>query len=134
MHIVVLATQKGGSGKSTLAVGLALAASQAGHSVRLIEPDPQGTLSNWQSRRGIAEPFVETIYSADDIEARLQSLQRGGVTVAIIDTAGGITTATTEAVRYSDFCMIPARPSVVDIEASAAFYTTCERASAGAKL
>ena len=49
MHTIVLATQKGGSGKSTLAIGLALAAIQAGHTVRLIETDPQGTLSNWQA-------------------------------------------------------------------------------------
>ena len=37
MHTIVLATHKGGSGKSTLAIGLALAAIQAGHIVRLIE-------------------------------------------------------------------------------------------------
>src|SRR5581483_8565113 len=48
MQTIVLATQKGGSGKSTLAVGLALAARQAGHIVRLIETDQQGTLSRWQ--------------------------------------------------------------------------------------
>ena len=55
MQTIVLATQKGGSGKSTLAIGLALAAIQAGHTVRLIETDSQGTLSNWQSRRVYAE-------------------------------------------------------------------------------
>ena len=49
MHTIVLATQKGGSGKSTLAIGLALAAIHAGHNVRLIETDSQGTLSNWQA-------------------------------------------------------------------------------------
>src|SRR5215468_7620828 len=120
MLTIVLATQKGGSGKSTLAIGLALAAKQAGHNVRLIETDQQGTLSNWQRRRGLAEPLVETIYEARKIESRLQALALAGVTLTILDTAGGITAATTEAVRYCDFCMIPARPSIVDIEASAA--------------
>jgi chromosome partitioning protein len=119
MHTLVLATQKGGSGKSTLAIGLALAARQAGHTVRLIETDPQGTLSRWQRRRGIADLLVETVYDAEQIEPRLQSLARGGVTLAIIDTAGGITAATTAAIRHADFCMIPARPSVADIEATA---------------
>jgi chromosome partitioning protein len=117
MHIIVLATQKGGSGKSTLAVGLAVAASQAGHIVRVIETDRQGTLSNWQGRRGIAEPFVETVYNADDIEHRLGSLDHGGVTIAIIDTAGGQSALTNAAIRACDFCLIPARPSVADIEA-----------------
>src|SRR6185312_1507261 len=109
--------QKGGSGKSTLAIGLALAARQTGHTVRLIETDPQGTLSRWQRRRGIADLLVETVYDADQIESRLQSLGRGGVTLTIIDTAGGISAATTAAIRYADFCMIPSRPSVADIEA-----------------
>ena len=120
MQTIVLATQKGGSGKSTLAIGLALAAKEAGHTVRLIEADQQGTLSNWQRRRGADKPVVEAIHNAREIEARLQALARAGVTLTIIDTAGGITAATTEAVRHCDFCMIPARPSIADIEASAA--------------
>src|SRR5215472_3701139 len=120
MQTIVLATQKGGRGKSTLAIGLALAAKEAGHNVRLIEADQQGTLSNWQRRRGADKPLVEAINNAREIEARLQALALEGVTLTIIDTAGGITAATTEAVRYCDFCVIPARPSIVDIEASAA--------------
>lgn len=118
MHTIVLATQKGGSGKSTLAIGLALAAIHAGHTVRLIETDSQGTLSNWQSRRPYAEPIVEPVYSAGDIEAKLLSLDHSGVTLTIIDTAGGNSAATTAAIRYADLCLIPSRPSVADIEAT----------------
>ena len=119
MHTIVLATQKGGSGKSTLAIGLALAAKDAGHNVRLIETDPQGTLSNWQSRRGIAEPMVETIYNVGRIEARLEALERGGVTLVIVDTAGGISAVTAAAIKCADLCLIPSRPTITDIEASA---------------
>jgi chromosome partitioning protein len=119
MHTIVLATQKGGSGKSTLAIGLALAAIQAGHTVRLIETDSQGTLSNWQSRRAYAEPIVEPVYTAGEIEQRLQSLDQSGVTLTIVDTAGGVSAATTAAIRHSDLCLIPARPSAADIEATA---------------
>ena len=119
MHTIVLATQKGGSGKSTLAIGLALAAKDAGHNVRLIETDPQGTLSNWQSRRGIAEPMVETIYNVGRIETRLEALARVGVTLVIVDTAGGVSAVTAAAIRCADLCLIPSRPTVTDIEASA---------------
>jgi chromosome partitioning protein len=119
MHTIVLATQKGGSGKSTLAVGLALAAIKAGHTVRLIETDPQGTLSNWQNRRISAEALVEPVYGAGEIEQRLQSLASSGITLTIIDTAGGVSAATTAAIRYADLCLIPARPSIADIEATA---------------
>jgi chromosome partitioning protein len=119
MHTIVLATQKGGSGKSTLAIGLALAAMQDGHTVRLIEANAQGTLSNWKQRRAEAEPHVESVRSAGDVEQRLEIFDRNGVTLTIIDTAGGISAITTSAVRYADLVLIPARPSPADIEATA---------------
>jgi chromosome partitioning protein len=118
MHTIVLATQKGGSGKSTLAIGLALAAKQAGFTVRLIETDPQGTLSNWQRRRSTDDLVVEPIYHAADIAPRLKMLADSGLQLAIVDTAAGLSAATTAAIRHSDFCLIPARPSVADIEAT----------------
>ena len=120
MHTIVLATQKGGSGKSTLAIGLALAAQQAGHTVRLIETDPQATAWNWQRRRGQGESLVERVYDANDIEQSLASFRSQGVTLTFIDTASGLSAATTAAIRHADLCLIPARPSVADIEATAA--------------
>ncbi|KRQ95174.1 ParA family protein [Bradyrhizobium valentinum] len=120
MQTIVLATQKGGSGKSTLTISLALAAIRAGHTVRVIETDSQGTLSNWKRRRPHAAPIVEPIYAAREVEQRLQSLGGEGVTVTIVDTAGGISAATNSAIRYADFCLIPTRPSIADIEATAA--------------
>jgi chromosome partitioning protein len=119
MHTIVLATQKGGSGKSTLAIGLALAAQQADHTVRLIETDPQATVWNWQRRRNQGDSLVERVYDANDIEQSLLSLRARGVTLTIIDTAGGLSAATTAAIRHADLCLIPARPSVADIEATA---------------
>ena len=83
MRTIVMATQKGGAGKSTLSIGLALAAQEAGHIVRLIETDKQGTLSNWQCRRGLAEPIVEAVYDARAIERRLEALQ----IQAVVDVA-----------------------------------------------
>jgi chromosome partitioning protein len=118
MHTIVLATQKGGSGKSTLAIGLALAARQAGFSVRLIETDPQGTLSSWQRRRAADDIVVEPIYHAADFEPRLKMLAGSGLQLAIVDTAAGLSAVTTAAIRHSDLCLIPARPTVADIEAT----------------
>ncbi|WP_298871782.1 ParA family protein [uncultured Bradyrhizobium sp.] len=118
MHTIVLATQKGGSGKSTLAIGLALAAKQAGFTVRLIETDPQGTLSNWARRRNNDDVVVEPIYHAADFAPRLNMLAESGLQLSIVDTAAGLSAATTAAIRHSDLCLIPARPSVADIEAT----------------
>ena len=119
MHTIVLATQKGGSGKSTLAVSLALAARTAGHNVRLLDADPQGTLSNWRKRRVDAEPIVEAVHAVQDIEPRLRALRDSGVTLTIIDAAGGVSSTRTAAIRHADLCLIPARPTTADIEATA---------------
>jgi chromosome partitioning protein len=119
MHTIVLATQKGGTGKSSLAIGLAVAAMQRGHRVRLIETDRQGTLANWRRRRQAAEPVVEAITGAGDLERRLHVFDRSGVTLTVIDTAGGLNPMTTAAIRCADLCLIPARPSLLDIEATA---------------
>jgi chromosome partitioning protein len=119
MRTIVLATQKGGTGKSSLAIGLAVAAMQRGHVVRMIETDRQGTLANWRRRRPNAEPVVEAITGAGDLERRLHVFDRSGVTLTVIDTAGGLNPITTAAIRCADLCLIPARPSLLDIEATA---------------
>jgi chromosome partitioning protein len=118
MHTIALVSQKGGSGKSTLAIGLAVAAMQHGHKVCLLEADPQGTVSNWRRRRAHAEPVVEPV-SADALDYKVPFLDRCGVTLAIIDTAGGHSADTEAAIRIADLCLIPARPSPADIEAAA---------------
>jgi chromosome partitioning protein len=124
MHTIVLATQKGGTGKSSLAIGLAVAAMQNGHVVRMIETDRQCTLANWRRRRPNAEPVVEAITGAGDMERRLHIFDRSGVTLTVIDTAGGMNPMTTAAIRAADLCLIPARPSLLDIEATAPTLST----------
>jgi chromosome partitioning protein len=119
MHTIALVTQKGGSGKSTLAIGLAIAAMQDGHKVRLIETDPQGTVSNWRRRRPHTEPLVETVGDGHELGHRLQHLADSGVTLTIVDTAGGETAMATMTMRAADLCLIPARPSPADIEGAA---------------
>jgi chromosome partitioning protein len=119
MHTIALVAQKGGSGKSTLAISLALAARQAGHTVCLLDTDPLGTLTKWQRRRGPVATLVETVLNAREIEQRLVALEQRGVTVVIVDTPSGLSAASTAAVRHASLCMIPARPSIADVEASA---------------
>ncbi len=119
MHTIALVSQKGGTGKSTLAIGLAIAAMQDGHKVCLLEADPQGTVSNWRRRRRQAEPVVESITDGYELAQRLPFLDHCGVTLTIIDTAGGQSDATAAAIGAADLCLIPARPSPADIEAAA---------------
>ncbi len=119
VHTIALISRKGGTGKSTLAIGLAVAAMEVGHRVCLLEADPLGTVSNWRRRRIAAEPSVETIHDGYALFHRVQALAHAGVTVTIVDTAGGWSDASRGAMAAADFCLIPARPSPADIEAAA---------------
>lgn len=118
MYVVALVTQKGGSGKSTLAVGLAVAAMEHDERVALIEADPQGTIWRWKERRGDSYPRVERLADPTDTEPVLARLKADGVWLTIIDTAATNNAAALRAIATSDLCLIPARPSPADIEAS----------------
>jgi chromosome partitioning protein len=118
MQTLALISRKGGTGKSTLAIGLAGAAAEAGHDVCVVEADPLGTVANWRRRRDRAAPAVETAHDGHTLLVRLRRLAAEGVTLAIIDTAGGWSETFNTAVAAADLCLIPARPSLADIEAA----------------
>jgi chromosome partitioning protein len=67
----------------------------------------------------MAEPVVESVANGGEIEQRLHVFDRSGVTLTVIDTAGGLNPMTTAAIRCADLCLIPSRPSPIDIEATA---------------
>ena len=110
VHTIALISRKGGTGKSTLAIGLAVAAMEVGHRVCLLEADPLGTVSNWCRRRTAAEPTVETIHDGYALFHRVQALAHAGVTVTIIDTAGGWSDASRGAMAAADLCLISGAP------------------------
>jgi chromosome partitioning protein len=118
MRTITFATQKGGPGKSTLAIGLAVAAMQLGERVSLLDTDRQGTVANWRGRRSVPEPSVERVADGYELERSMRRLASKGCTLAIIDTPSTNDMSITAALRAADLCLIPARPSVADIEAA----------------
>lgn len=119
MKTIALVTQKGGTGKSSLAVSLAVAAAEAGQNSYIIDLDPQGTAKNWYERRESSTPQVAAI-EASQVSMAMETLKSQGVDLLIIDTAGVDTPATISAMQAADLCLIPARPSIADIEATRA--------------
>jgi chromosome partitioning protein len=61
---------------------------------------------------------VERIADRFQLERALRMLVRRSYTLAIIDTPGSDNDITTAAIRMADLCLIPARPSLADIEAA----------------
>ena len=89
-----------------------------GERVCMLETDAQGTISNWGIRRANPDPAVERIADRFQLERALWMLVRRSYTLAIIDTPGSDNDITTAAIRMADLCLIPARPSLADIEAA----------------
>jgi chromosome partitioning protein len=131
---VCFATQKGGAGKTTLAASLAVAAAQAGEKVIALDLDPQRSLAAWGDRREGEGPSFENL-TVDGLPADrigqlaeiLNALRGKGFTVAVLDTAGVDSTTTHLAMQAADLCLMPARPSRLDIEATGSTFRAVVR-------
>lgn len=126
MRTIAFVTQKGGTGKSSLAVSLAVAAQENGLKVYMLDLDPQASAKNWYERREAETPQVAAI-EASKVDMALQSLAKQGIDLVIIDTAGVDSPATVAAMKAADLCLIPARPSILDIEATRATVASLNR-------
>lgn len=126
MSVISFVTQKGGSGKTTLAINCAVVAARSGRRVLLLDLDAQGSAAAWYLRREDEQPLVVR-GSAAELN-KLAELERAGKFDWIfIDTPGREDTTTAAAISRSDFCIIPSRPSPVDLEATPPTVETIRR-------
>ena len=116
MQIWTFTTQKGGAGKTTLATNLAVAATQAGEKVLLIDTDPQESAVKWWQRREVEAPQLVKL-KPGEVKEGLALAQSQGFTLVIVDTAGRESVEDNQAVIHSSFCLVPCQPSIADIEA-----------------
>ena len=101
MKVLGIIGQKGGTGKTNTALGLGVAASQDGHSVAVIDLDPQITATKWSDRRGEEEPAVVSC-QVSRLEQVLEAAEKQGADLAIIDTPGKSTDALIAAAKVAD--------------------------------
>ena len=111
--VIAVLNQKGGVGKTTISAHLGFGLQRAGHSVLLVDSDPQGSLRDWSAasegeimsvvgldRETLAKD-VETMKSSYDfvvIDGRAKAERMAGITV-----------------RTADLVIIPVSPSALDI-------------------
>jgi chromosome partitioning protein len=128
MRSIALITQKGGTGKTTLAASLAEAAASAGENVIALDLDPQGSLCRWGKRREAAKARNRVIVEPLEaerlprLESILEGLAEAGFTLAIFDTACAESMPIRRVTEVVDLCLLPARPTRLDIEATAATF------------
>ncbi len=128
MRTIAFVTQKGGTGKTTLAASLAVAAAVSGERVIALDLDPQGSLTRWGERRAAANTpnkiMVEPLERdrLPRLGAVLEGLADVGFTLAVFDTAGSDGAAARLVTEAADLCLLPVRPTRMDVEATAATF------------
>jgi chromosome partitioning protein len=126
MRVLSFVSQKGGAGKSTLTISCAVAAEQDGYKVLIVDLDPQGTSEAWFQDRNADTPQLVTAAAADLPEA-LARARAARFDFVLIDTPGRDEPAVATAIRLSDFCLIPCRPSPSDMKATPPTFATIQR-------
>jgi len=128
MRTIAFLTQKGGTGKTTLAASLAVVAAQAGERVIALDLDPQGSLARWGDRRNAAKAKYQVMVEPLErdrlprLRAILEGLAGAGFTLAVFDTAGADGPSVRLVTEAADLCLLPARPTIMDVEATAATF------------
>jgi cellulose biosynthesis protein BcsQ len=115
MNVIVFASRKGGTGKSTLAAHLAAHVHRPTRPCLLIDADPQGSLTLWQRLRDSGEPPLKN--GLRGVGSILQAAEREGIEWVFIDTPPLVSVAVTELIRAATLVIIPARPSIFDLNA-----------------
>ncbi len=120
--IITVAQQKGGSGKTTVAVNLAVALRGRGHSVALVDTDPQGSMGRWfmerlQTGGGEDEGLEFSTSSAWGASYESEKLKKR-FDFVIIDTPPKIDSDLRPALRVADLVIVPVASSHVDLWAT----------------
>jgi chromosome partitioning protein len=122
MRTVAFLNRKGGAGRTTLAASVAVAAADAGERVIAFDLDPQSSLLRWGQRRTAASTrnkvMIEPLENErlPRLRAILEGIAESGFTLALFDTAGADRTAAQYVIEATDLCLLPARPTQIDVD------------------
>ncbi|WP_294928286.1 ParA family partition ATPase [uncultured Paracoccus sp.] len=136
-RIITVAQQKGGSGKTTLAANLAVELRGRGHSIALVDTDPQGSLGRWFMERlgcvGEDEGLEFSTSSAWGASYESEKLKRR-FDFVIIDTPPKIDSDLRPALRVADLVVVPVATSHVDLWATEGVLDLARREKAEALI
>ncbi|MGI4776058.1 MAG: AAA family ATPase [Janthinobacterium lividum] len=119
--IITIAQQKGGAGKTTLAAHLGVYLAQIGNKVKLIDIDPQSSLTFWYNLR--KKKFGEKLIKVDFAAGagwRLGNLttDKENFDYLVIDSPPHTEMESKTAIRMADMVLVPLQPSPTDLWAT----------------
>lgn len=118
-HIIAILNSKGGTGKTTLTINLAGCLHKMGHSVLIVDSDPQGTARDWHS----AQPEDTNLPAVVGIDR--PTVHKDVPRIAkpydfvLIDGAAKLEDMSASALKAADTVLIPVQPSGFDLWAAA---------------
>lgn len=113
MKVISILSQKGGSGKTTITLNIARCLQLKGFNVAVIDTDPQASAREWNA---LAADDFFPVYGCDKgiAEKELKNLKKVA-DYLIIDGAPRLEKSMAEAIKLSDYILIPIKPSQFDI-------------------
>jgi chromosome partitioning protein len=120
MSVIAMIQQKGGVGKSTICANLAGELKELGHTVALLDLDPQQSLLSWaEFGQGLLRSVVEAVDTTDPRSFML-ALERVGKSAdrILLDCPPGLPDTGIMAALVADLVLLPVSPSPLDFKAS----------------
>lgn len=118
MPVIAVVGTKGGTGKTTLCAALAIEAAKKSPRVAIYDADPQKSITSFMLARTRREPNPELFNGADTVTDAVEALEITGWDWVFLDGLPGSLLVTEEMIGHSDFVIVPARPSTLDLLAS----------------
>ena len=117
--IISVAQQKGGAGKTTISTNIAVCLSNLGKKVGLVDFDPQQSAGMWYELRqnNIADNTIDLLLHDNSLSSVLKT-HCGHYDIIIVDTPPHAKESALNLIRHSDFVIIPAQLSPMDIWAT----------------
>lgn len=117
--IISVAQQKGGAGKTTISTNIAVYLSNLGKKVGLIDLDSQQSASMWYELRqnNIADNTIDLLLHDNNLDSVLKT-HCGRYDIIVIDTPPHAKESALNLIHHSDFVIIPAQLSPMDIWAT----------------
>ena len=133
--VVAILNSKGGSGKTTLAVNVGGCLHKQGHSVLIVDSDPQGSARDWYEAQPANAELPAVVGMDGPILHKNIPAIAGSYEYIIIDGAARLEEITASAIRAADFVLIPVRHAGFDLWAVESLVESIEarRALTGGK-
>lgn len=116
MSIISILNPKGGCGKTTISTNLARALHDRGHSVLIVDSDPQGSARDWHAAN--EDNPIELVALDRPNNVKTLTSMAANYDFVVIDGAAKLEDMIAAAIKVSDFILIPVQPSPYDIWAA----------------